>query len=130
MHASYQRQTHHEGQLPATMHLGKRRIEVLDVSNNKGITGAIPESYSDLTMLYATGTSLSNASLPSYVEAAAAAVTAGEDSEDDIFLYEATDNVSVCSSLYAVPGSEGSDAVAVVLDPAYDRYSICACGDG
>lgn len=79
-------------------------------------------------MLFAVGTSLSDESLPSYVEVAATLAGAGND--NSFYHYESIHDLSVCSFLGTVPGSEGSSVVAVAVDPAYDGYSVCACGDG
>lgn len=104
-------------------------MEVFDVSNNTYINGAIPDSYSALTMLFAAGTSLSDASLPSYVEVAA--TSAGDENDNNYhYYYELIHDLLVCSSLSSVPGREGQSVVAITVDPAYDEYSVCACGDG
>ena len=105
----------YEGQLPPAVGNEVRRIDVLDVSNNTGISGMIPESYSGLQMFFADGTGLSGSQLPSFVD------TASESR------YESKYDTVVCGSIEPFP-DEG--IVAVALDPSYDDFSLCTCDDG
>jgi len=98
-----------------------RRIDVIDVSNNSGITGAVPASYSELLMLFAESTSLSGPDLPLFVDAVST-------TEAGAWKQESTaHNLSACPRLQL--SGDGS-LVAATLDPAYDGFSICTCNDG
>lgn len=97
------------------MSSGTRRIDVVDVSDNPGINGLVPDSYSTLQMLFADGTALSGSQLPSFV-----ATTSGS-------RYESKHNMSVCGSIEPSPDEE---VIAVALEPSYDGFSLCTCSDG
>lgn len=116
------------GQLPPTIDADKRKIDVLDVSDNDGIYGTIPDSYSNLSMLFAEGTSLSDSALPDYVRAASAA------DDDRRYYFESIHNSSVCPAFETFAngnrGSISGSVVAMTMDPAYDGYSVCTCQDG
>lgn len=110
-----------QGPLPQVVDTGNRRIDVLDIANNKGIVGEVPASYSDLLMLFAESTGLSGPDLPLFIDPVATTAT-------DAWSQESTaHNLSVCPSLE--PSSD-EDILAVVLDATYDGYSLCTCSDG
>lgn len=91
---------------------------MFDISDNGDVAGTIPETYSDLLMLFANGTGLSGSDLPSFLETGRDVSSSG---------YRSTHNLSVCSAFETL--SEES-IVSITLDPAYDDYSVCACDDG
>lgn len=91
---------------------------MFDISDNGDVTGTIPETYSDLLMLFANGTGLSGSDLPSFLEAGGGVSSSG---------YYSTHNLSVCPAFQT---SHEESIVSITLDPAYDDYSLCACDDG
>lgn len=91
---------------------------MFDVSDNGDVAGTIPETYSDLLMLFANGTGLSGSGLPSFLETGRDVSSLG---------YRSTHNLSACP---AFETSNKESIVSITLDPAYDDYSACACGDG
>ena len=90
---------------------------MLDISNNSGITGSIPVSYSELLMLFASDTGLSGSEIPFL----------GDDSTVGVWTHEEKDGLFVCPALEP---SAGEDVVALSLDPSYDGYLTCVCDDG
>lgn len=98
------------------MDFDERRLDVLDVTDNSNIDGSVPDSYSELLMLFANGTDLSGSALPPFLDTGAGAPG-----------YESTHSTSVCPELQP---SMNENIVAVGLDPAYDGYSFCECDDG
>lgn len=108
------------GQLPQLADTTDRRIDVFDISDNTGVTGAVPASYSELLMLFAEGTSISGPDLPLFVDAISTTSVGA-------WQQEAAHNFSVCPALHP---SGDEDVVLVALDPAYDGYSVCTCNDG
>ncbi len=110
-----------KGLLPHVVDTSNRRIDVIDVSNNSGITGAVPTSYSDLLMLFAESTSLSGPGLPLFIDAISTTEADGWKQEST------THNLSVCPGLQL---SGDQSLVAATLDPSYDGYSFCTCNDG
>lgn len=94
---------------------------MFDVSNNSGIAGAVPTSYSELLMLFAESTSLSGPDLPVFVDAISTTAAGAWDQES------AAHNLSVCPALQ-LAGDQS--LVAATLDPAFDGYSLCSCTDG
>lgn len=91
------------------------------MSDNSGITGAVPVSYSELLMLFAENTGLSGTDLPAFIDAVTTTAVDAWQQESSTY------NVSVCP---AFQPSVDENVVAAALDPAYDGYSLCACNDG
>lgn len=94
---------------------------MIDVSSNSGITGAVPNSYSELLMLFAESTSLSGPGLPLFVDAIST-TEAGRWKQKST-----AHNLSVCPGLQLFGDQR---LVAATLDPAYDGFSLCTCNDG
>lgn len=109
------------GQLPQIADTNSRRIDVLDVSDNSGMTGVVPVSYSELLMLFAESTGLSGPDLPLFIDAITTTAAAAWQQEST------THNLSVCPAFQL---SADENVVAATLDPAYDGYSLCTCNDG
>lgn len=89
---------------------------MLDVSNNGGMSGTISTSYSELLMLFASGTGLSGSEMPFLNDSAVGSWT--QESKDGLF---------VCPALQ--PSAE-EGLLALTLDPSYDGYLTCVCDDG
>lgn len=129
-----------KGQLPPIVDADgnqRRVMEVLDVSDNDGISGSIPENYSELFMLFADGTGLSDSVLPSFVQKQEAQEYAYGTFRTYYYyyynesMYSSSDSDSPYSYVCpAFDGVAGESFVAVTMDPAYDGYSLCTCGNG
>lgn len=89
---------------------------MLDISNNSGITGTVPTSYSELLMLFASDTGLAGPEMPFL-----------NDSTVGAWTHESKNGLFVCPALQP---SADEDVVALALDPSYDGYSTCVCDDG
>lgn len=114
-------QNNSTGQLPQIADTNDRRIDVLDVSDNSGITGVVPVSYSELLILFAERTGLSATDLPVFIDAITTTAAGAWQQEST------THNLSVCP---AFQPSVDENVVIATLDPEYDGYSLCTCNDG
>ncbi|CAM9696987.1 unnamed protein product, partial [Hapterophycus canaliculatus] len=110
-----------KGLLPQAMDTSSRKIDVFDVADNRDIVGEVPSSYSELLMLFAESTGLSGQDLPPFVDPVAT-TAAGALSQQST-----AHNLSVCPALEPFADE---NIITVLLDPAYDGYSLCTCGDG